>query len=86
MSRLSPRALQCAPSPTLAITAKANQLKADGHDVLGFGAGEPDFDTPQHIKDAAIEALAKGKTKYTPSAGIPELRKEIGRASCRERV
>ncbi|WP_394794501.1 pyridoxal phosphate-dependent aminotransferase [Armatimonas sp.] len=77
MSRLSPRALQCAPSPTLAITAKANQLKADGHDVLGFGAGEPDFDTPQHIKDAAIEALAQGKTKYTPSAGIPELRKAI---------
>ncbi|WP_395090619.1 pyridoxal phosphate-dependent aminotransferase [Armatimonas sp.] len=77
MSRLSPRALQCAPSPTLAITAKANQLKADGHDVLGFGAGEPDFDTPQHIKDAAIDALAKGKTKYTPSAGIPELRKAI---------
>jgi aspartate aminotransferase len=77
MSRLSPRALHCAPSPTLAITAKANQLKADGHDVLGFGAGEPDFDTPQHIKDAAIEALAKGKTKYTPSAGIPELRKAI---------
>ncbi len=77
MNRLSPRALNCAPSPTLAITAKANQLKADGHDVLGFGAGEPDFDTPQHIKDAAIEALAKGKTKYTPSAGIPELRKAI---------
>ncbi|MBB6052042.1 pyridoxal phosphate-dependent aminotransferase [Armatimonas rosea] len=77
MSRLSPRALNCAPSPTLAITAKANQLKADGHDVLGFGAGEPDFDTPQHIKDAAIDALAKGKTKYTPSAGIPELRKAI---------
>jgi aspartate aminotransferase len=76
-SPLSPRALACAPSPTLAITAKANQLKADGHDVLGFGAGEPDFDTPQHIKDAAIEALAKGKTKYTPSAGIPELRKAI---------
>jgi aspartate aminotransferase len=76
-SPLSPRALACAPSPTLAITAKANQLKADGHDVLGFGAGEPDFDTPQHIKDAAIEALAKAKTKYTPSAGIPELRKAI---------
>ncbi|WP_309710038.1 pyridoxal phosphate-dependent aminotransferase, partial [Armatimonas sp.] len=77
LSPLSPRALHCAPSPTLAITAKANQLKAEGHDVLGFGAGEPDFDTPQHIKDAAIEALAKGKTKYTPSAGIPELRKAI---------
>lgn len=77
MNPISRRALHCAPSPTLAITAKANQLKADGHDVLGFGAGEPDFDTPQHIKDAAIEALAKGKTKYTPSAGIPELRQAI---------
>lgn len=77
MNRLSRRALNCAPSPTLAITAKANQLKADGHDVLAFGAGEPDFDTPQHIKDAAIDALAKGKTKYTPSAGIPELKKAI---------
>lgn len=77
MNRLSRRAVNCAPSPTLAITAKANQLKAEGHDVLAFGAGEPDFDTPQHIKDAAIDALAKGKTKYTPSAGIPELKKAI---------
>ena len=77
MNRLSRRALHCAPSPTLAITAKANQLKAEGHDILAFGAGEPDFDTPQHIKDAAIDALAKGKTKYTPSAGIPELRNAI---------
>ena len=74
---LSPRALACAPSPTLAITAKANQMKADGIDVIAFGAGEPDFDTPQHIKDAAIEALAKGYTKYTPSAGIPALKKAI---------
>jgi aspartate aminotransferase len=74
---LSARARQCAPSPTLAITAKANQLKADGADVLGFGAGEPDFDTPQFIKDAAIDALAQGFTKYTPSAGIPALKKAI---------
>lgn len=76
-SLLSQRALNVAPSPTLAITAKANQLKADGLDVVAFGAGEPDFDTPQHVKDAAIDALAKGFTKYTPSAGIPALKKAI---------
>jgi len=76
-SPLSQRALNCAPSPTLAITAKANQLKADGIDVVGFGAGEPDFDTPQHVKDAAVDALNKGFTKYTPSAGIPALKKAI---------
>lgn len=76
-SILSQRALNVAPSPTLAITAKANQLKADGLDVVAFGAGEPDFDTPQHVKDAAVEALAKGFTKYTPSAGIPALKKAI---------
>jgi aspartate aminotransferase len=75
--RLSTRAIECAPSPTLAITAKANQMKADGLDVLGFGAGEPDFDTPQHIKDAAIAALAQGYTKYTPSSGIPALKQAI---------
>ncbi len=76
-SPLSARVLGCAPSPTLAITAKANQMKADGIDVIAFGAGEPDFDTPQHIKDAAVDALAKGFTKYTPSAGIPALKKAI---------
>lgn len=76
-SPLSARALACAPSPTLAITAKANQMKAEGIDVIGFGAGEPDFDTPQHIKDAAIAALEKGHTKYTPSAGIPALKQAI---------
>ena len=74
---LSQRALNCAPSPTLAITAKANQMKADGIDVIAFGAGEPDFDTPDHIKQAAVDALAKGFTKYTPSAGIPALKKAI---------
>lgn len=74
---LSERARNAAPSPTLAITAKANQMKADGIDVVGFGAGEPDFDTPEHIKQAAVEALAKGYTKYTPSAGIPALKKAI---------
>lgn len=74
---LSERARNAAPSPTLAITAKANQMKADGIDVIGFGAGEPDFDTPEHIKQAAVDALAKGFTKYTPSAGIPALKKAI---------
>ena len=76
-SLLSQRAIHVAPSPTLAITAKANALKADGVDVIGFGAGEPDFDTPEFVKAAAVDALAKGYTKYTPSAGIPALKKAI---------
>lgn len=75
--KLSKRAAGIQPSPTLAITAKAKTLKEEGKDVVGFGAGEPDFDTPQHIKQAAIDALNKGFTKYTPSAGIPELRRAI---------
>ena len=75
--RISQRAASLSPSLTLAIDAKAKQMKADGQDVVGFGAGEPDFDTPQHIKDAAIKALNEGFTKYTPSSGIPELRQAI---------
>src|SRR6266513_92492 len=75
--KISKRAAALAPSLTLAIDSKAKQMKADGQDVVGFGAGEPDFDTPQHIKDAAIKALADGFTKYTPSSGIPELRQAI---------
>ena len=74
---LSQRALDCAPSPTLAITAKANALKSEGKDIVGFGAGEPDFDTPQNIKDAAVAALAAGQTKYTPSSGTPALKDAI---------
>src|SRR2546430_15880997 len=74
---ISRRAAVLAPSLTLAIDAKAKQMKAEGLDVVGFGAGEPDFDTPQHIKDAAVKALAEGFTKYTPSSGIPELRQAI---------
>ncbi len=66
-----------APSPTLAIDAKFKQMKADGMDVVGFGAGEPDFDTPQHIKQAAIDAIVSGKTKYTPASGTVELKKAI---------
>lgn len=65
------------PSSTLAITAKAKQMKADGKDIVGFGAGEPDFDTPDHIKEAAIEAINKGLTKYTPATGLVDLKKAI---------
>ncbi len=58
-------------SPTLAVSAKAARLKAEGKDMISMGAGEPDFDTPQHIKDAAIAAIHKGLTKYTPAGGTP---------------
>ena len=82
--RISQRASALSPSLTLAIDSKAKQMKADGQDVVGFGAGEPDFDTPQHIKDAAAKALAAGFTKYTPAAGIPELRQAIADKHKRE--
>jgi aspartate aminotransferase len=75
--RISKQAAALTPSLTLAIDAKAKQMRAEGVDVVGFGAGEPDFDTPQHIKDAAVKALAEGFTKYTPSSGILELREAI---------
>lgn len=65
------------PSPTLAIAAKAKKLRAEGVDVISFGAGEPDFDTPAFVKDAAIDALQQGQTKYTATPGIPELREAI---------
>ena len=65
------------PSPTIAVSTKAAELKAAGHDVIGLGAGEPDFDTPEHIKEAARMALANGKTKYTAVDGIPELKQAI---------
>jgi aspartate aminotransferase len=74
---ISDRAAQLTPSLTLSIDSKAKAMKAEGIDVCGFGAGEPDFDTPEHIKAAAIEALQAGFTKYTPSSGIPELRQAI---------
>ena len=75
--KLSTRAQMIKPSPTLAITAKAKAMRAQGIDVISFGAGEPDFDTPQHIKDAAIAALQEGFTKYTPVGGIDELKEAI---------
>ncbi len=75
--KLTKRVLRMSPSPTMAITSKAKELRAKGIDVIGFGAGEPDFDTPYHIKEAAKEAIDMGFTKYTPPAGIPELRRAV---------
>jgi aspartate aminotransferase len=74
---LAHRATILSPSLTLAIDSKAKAMKAEGIDVCSFGAGEPDFDTPQHIKDACMAAIDSGFTKYTPSSGIPELRQAI---------
>ena len=74
---ISRRANKIKPSPTLAVSARAKAMKAKGIDVVGFGAGEPDFDTPGHIKQAAIRALEAGFTKYTPEAGIDELRDAV---------
>ncbi len=74
---ISTRASQLTPSLTLSIDSKAKAMKAEGIDICGFGAGEPDFDTPEFIKQAAITALEQGFTKYTPSSGLPELRQAI---------
>lgn len=74
---LSEKALAVKPSSTLAITAKAKELKAQGIDVVGFGAGEPDFNTPENICEAAIKAINEGFTKYTPASGINELKQAI---------
>lgn len=75
--KLTQRIQKVKPSPTLAIDSKAKAMKAEGIDVIGFGAGEPDFDTPEHIKQAAIESLKAGKTKYTPVGGVNELKDAI---------
>ncbi|MFG6114554.1 pyridoxal phosphate-dependent aminotransferase [Halobacillus sp. MO56] len=75
--KLANRVQALTPSSTLAITAKAKALKADGHDVIGLGAGEPDFNTPEYILDAASYAMKQGLTKYTPSGGIPDLKQAI---------
>ncbi len=75
--KLSRKAEAITSSVTLEITAKAKKMKSEGIDVISFGAGEPDFDTPDYIKDAAIEAIKKGFTKYTPASGITELKKSI---------
>lgn len=75
--QLAQRVQALTPSTTLAITAKAKELKTQGFDVIGLGAGEPDFNTPQHIIDAAVQSMNEGHTKYTPAAGLPALKKEI---------
>jgi len=75
--KLSRRIMEIKPSPTLAITMKANAMRAAGRDIIGFGAGEPDFDTPRYIKEAAIRAIYEGFTKYTPVAGIDDLKDAI---------
>lgn len=74
---LAQRVQSLTPSSTLAITAKAKALKAEGHDVIGLGAGEPDFNTPPYILDAAKRAMDEGMTKYTPAGGVPELKNAI---------
>jgi len=75
--KLSNRVNSVKPSPTLAITARAAAMRAAGKDIIGLGAGEPDFDTPDHIKAAAIEAMNKGFTKYTAVDGTASLKKTI---------
>ena len=75
--QLSQRVQSIKPSPTLAVTARAKALKAEGKDIIGLGAGEPDFDTPDHIKAAAIEAINNGFTKYTAVDGTPELKQAV---------
>ncbi len=77
MAFLSQRLARIKPSPTIAVTTRAAELKAEGRDVIGLGAGEPDFDTPQHIKDAAIKAMQAGDTKYTRTAGTVALRTAV---------
>ncbi len=76
---LSRRAERIKPSSTLAISAKASELKSQGFDIVGFGVGEPDFETPEHIKEAGIKAIKDGFTRYTPASGITELRKAVAK-------
>lgn len=82
--RLSDRVLSIKPSPTLAVTARANAMRAAGKDIIGLGAGEPDFDTPEHIKQAAIKAIQDGFTKYTAVEGTPGLKKAVAAKFKRE--
>ena len=75
--RVANRAASIKPSPTLAVTAKAAELRAAGRDIIALSAGEPDFDTPSHIKEAAIKAIHDGKTKYTAAGGLPEIKQAV---------
>ncbi len=81
---LSDRVKRLQPSPTLAVSARAAELKAAGHDIIALGAGEPDFDTPEHIKEAAIKALHDGATKYTAVDGTPQLKKAVSEKFARD--
>jgi aspartate/methionine/tyrosine aminotransferase len=84
-ARISKRLATLAPSATLAVDARAKALKAAGHDVIGFGAGEPDFPTPAHIVEAAVEAVRDPKNhRYTPTAGLPELREAVAAKTLRD--
>ena len=85
MSSLQSAALsRVKPSATLAVTARARELKREGRDVIGLGAGEPDFDTPDNIKEAAIAAIRRGETKYTDVDGLPELKAAVAAKFARE--
>jgi len=77
MSIVSNNLKRIKPSPTIAVTQKARELKASGEDIIGLGAGEPDFDTPDNIKQAAIKAIKEGDTKYTAVDGTPALKKQL---------
>lgn len=77
MKELSYLASQVQASSTMAMDALAKQMKADGVDVIGFGAGEPDFNTPDHIKAAAVQAIADNMTRYTPASGTPALKQAV---------
>ena len=84
MKRLSEKIASVAPSATIAISDKAKRMQRDGIDVISLSIGEPDFDTPRHIKDACIDALNRGETHYAPSNGIPELLNAISEKITRE--
>ncbi len=84
MTRIARRVAALVESATLAITERAKQMRAAGVDVVSFGAGEPDWDTPDHVKEAGIEAIRGGKTKYTASSGLLELREAIAAKLARE--
>ena len=84
MSIVSNSLKRIKPSPTIAVTSKAREMRAAGKDVIGLGAGEPDFDTPDNIKEAAIQAIKRGETKYTAVDGTPVLKKAIKEKFSRE--
>ena len=84
MSIISNNLKRIKPSPTIAVTTKAREMRASGKDVIGLGAGEPDFDTPDNVKEAAIEAIKRGDTKYTAVDGTPDLKKAIVKKFKRE--